>query len=161
MTAAHLPASAPVQPSPPSGPAATAQRILNQPTAAVAIGPRPIERRRPVPAWRRLLFIVAPLVTVPAKAGTTVVLGSVLLGAAASAVVPGWNLNAGVAHGIMGATLLTAPTLAIASFVGVVRMAGRTRQDLSQILHQRRQAKAAKQQKNHNRIARLKKGLFR
>lgn len=124
---------------------ARAAAILGSPAASAMFGPRPAEKRRLVPAWRRALFILAPLVTYPTKAGTVAVVGSLALGVAAGMLVPGGGVvSNGIQLGVVGATLTTAPAVALGTLIGIVKMAGRTRQDLNQLLALRRKEKDLK-----------------
>lgn len=122
-----------------------ASAILGSPLASGVFGPRPAEKRRSVPGWRRALFILSPLVTSPLKASAGTIVGMMALGTAAGVLIPGGGgLANGIQLGVVGATLATGPAMAIGSLVGLVKMSRRTRQDLGKLLDQRRHEKQMK-----------------
>ena len=122
-----------------------ASAILGSPLASGVFGPRPIEKRRSVPGWRRALFILSPLVTTPLKASVGTIVGMMALGVGSEFVFPsGAGLANGIQVGVMGATLATGPAMMIGSLVGLVKMSRRTRQDLGKLLDQRRHEKQMK-----------------
>lgn len=110
------------------------------------MGSRSMEKRRKVPGWRKALFVLSPLITSPAKAGVGTMVGALALGAAAGAFVPavGGAVN-GFQLGVMGASILTGPAMAIGTFAGIIKMASRSRQDLGALLDQRRRDQQMKE----------------
>lgn len=122
-----------------------ASAILGNPMASSVFGSRTIEKRRSVPGWRRALFIISPLVTTPLKAGAGTIVGMMALGIGAEIVFPtGAGLANGIQVGAMGATLATAPAMAIGNVVGIIKASRRSHQDLGALLDKRRMEKQMK-----------------
>lgn len=138
MTAPEI-APAPAAGLSPRMAAERAAALLQSPAAAVAFGTRPADQRRQRSFMGRVRHIAAPLVTIPLVTGAAVVVGSMVLGTAAGALIPAaGGLANGVQLGVMGSTLLTGPAITVASLVGLMKTSSRARTSLREMLSNRR-----------------------
>lgn len=99
--------------------------ILNNPYASVILGTRPLDKRKPIPGWRKALFALSPIVINPLKYGALALASPVVIGMVAGLVYPGATVGEGTTLGIVAGATLVGPAMGISNIITLLRTPSR------------------------------------